>query len=117
MIGNSISDKRTTFDHLDDDMVERHMTCRFVLMEELRQVCSFPCESPQFLAVFESFRFACVPKLSSWEEVVKTNNEIDELRIMCDDSDVTLFKIPRLVNDIDGYVSMLFHKHIRESWE
>ena len=117
MIGNSISDKRTTFDHLDDDMVDRHMGCRFALLEELQRVSPYPCDSPQFLAVFESFRFACVPKLSSWKEVVKTNNEIDKLKIMCDDSDVTLFKIPRLVNNVEGYVAMLFRKHVRESWE
>ena len=113
MVGNSISDKRTTLDHLDEEMVDRHMMCRFVLISELHQFCSFPMGTPQFDAIADSFRFACVPRLSSWKKAVKVNKQIDKLKIMCDDAGVTLFKIPIHVNDVDEYVTMLFHRYVQ----
>ena len=103
MFGNSISDKRTVFEHPDDEMMGRHMACIFALTYELRRS----------VELAENFRCACVPKLSSWEEVVKTNNEIEELKVACANLGVTLFKIPSSVNDIDGYVAMLLRDHLR----
>ena len=105
MVGNN--------EHLDEEMMDRHIMCRCTLIYLLEEFCSFPMDSPQFNAITNSFRFACVPRLNTWKKAVKVNKQIDKLKIMCDETDVTLFKIPIHVNDVEKYVTMLFQSYVQ----
>ena len=111
MIDNRVSERRTTS---RDEMADRYSRCRLALVEELERVSLFPSTSFEFLEEFVSFRFVCIPRLTSWDQVYEVNNEVSGLKTMCAVLGITLFKIPRLVNDLEGYVKMLFHKHLQE---
>ena len=115
MINNRISERRTTFHDVvnDEEMCKRHLRCRLALVEMIEQVSLHPSTSFEFLEEFNSFRFACIPRLSSWDQVYEVNIEVEGLKTICAVAGITLFKIPRLVNDVEGYVKMLFRKHFQ----
>ena len=106
-----ISERRITFhDKNDKEMVYRHMRCLSTLVRVL-DTMSYP---HKFSVEYYNFRFACVPKLSTLEQVYAVNEEIAYQKVICDLAGITLFKIPRLVNDIDGYVRMLLREHYKK---
>ena len=116
MIDNRVSERQTILHDVvnDSEMVDRHLRCRLALVEELRRDSLFSSTSFGFLEEFSSFRFACIPRLKSWDQVCENNNEVEGLKIMCAFAGITLFKIPTLVNDREGYVKMLYCKNLQE---
>ena len=70
--------------------------------------------SLEFWEVFDSVKFACVPECTSLTQVYDINHEIAWQKVICDSENITLFKIPRFVNDVESYVTMLLHKHREE---
>ena len=114
MIDDRISERRFTFHENDDDeMLERHWRCQLALVEVLSRDSLYSPTSLEFLKEFNNFRFACVPECVSLRQVYDINNEIAWQTIMCESVGITLFKIPRLVNDLEGYVTMLVCEHLR----
>ena len=110
-----ISERRITFHDKDDkEMVERHTRCllTYACVLELRLLS--PLGSPEFLKEFNDVRFACVPKLATLEQVHAVNHEIAWQKVIYDLAGITLFKIPRLVNDIEGYVVALLCEHYKQ---
>ena len=115
MMRSNVSEQRLTFYGVKDkEMVDRHTRCNLTLLEMLVHENVGSPTSIEFWEVFDSFRFACIPECTSLAQVYNINHEIAWLKVMCDDVNITLFKIPRLVNDVEGYVTMLFRKHREE---
>ena len=112
MTDDRVSERRLTFhDRNDREMVERHERCQLTLVEMLAREGSNSPRTFEFWGEFDNFRFACVPELASLDQVHDVNHEIAWQKIMCDSVGITLFKIPRLVNDLEGYVTMLVREH------
>ena len=111
-IDDRISERRVTFhDTNDKEMVDRHMRCLLTYAVVLNTLLLNPIGSLGYMREFHNVRFACVPRLKTLEQVIGVNDEIEYQKIICDSAGITLFKIPRLVNDIEGYVSSLLYKH------
>ena len=107
-----ISERRVTFhDTNDKEMVERHMRCLLTYAVVLAELLLDPIGSPGYMKEYFNVRFACVPRLKTLEQVYGVDEEIEYQKIICDFAGITLFKIPRLVNDIEGYVASLLYKH------
>ena len=110
-----VSKRRLTFYGVKDkEMVDRHTRCNLTLLEMLVQENLNSPRSFEFWEVFDSFRFACVPECASLAQVYDINDEIAWQKVVCDSENITLFKIPRLVNDVESYVTMLLRKHREE---
>ena len=110
-----VSERRLTFfDKEDKEMVDRHSRCQLTLLDMLVQENLNSPRSLEFWDAFNNVRFACVPECASLAQVYDINHEIACKKIMCDSVNITLFKIPRLVNDVEGYVTMLLRKHREE---
>ena len=115
MLVDRVSERRLTFfDTNDREMVDRHTRCQLTLLDMLVQENLYSPRSFEFWDAFNSVRFACVPECASLAQVYDINHEIAWLKVMCDDVNITLFKIPRFVNDVESYVTMLLHKHREE---
>ena len=115
MDGTRISERRVIFHNMEvEEMCNRHWRCQLALVEMLERDSVFLSSSSEFMEEFDNFRFACVPKLNSLRQVYDVNSEIAWQAIVCECADITLFKIPRLVNDLEGYVKMLYRKHLQE---
>ena len=113
MEDDRVSEQRLTFFDKDDrEMVERHERCHLTLVEMLAQENLYSPRSLKFWHAFNDFRFACVPECTSLDQVYEINHEIAWQKIMCDSVGITLFKIPRLVNDVEGYVTMLLRRQL-----
>ena len=56
-------------------------------------------------------QFVCVPKFGTLKEVYNFNRRVEREKANNAIVGETLFKIPLLVNDIEGYVTMLLKKH------
>lgn len=110
MTNNRISERRVTFHNDDAEMRSRHWRCQLALVEMLEEDSLFFPSSDEFMEEFDNFRFAIVPELSSLRQVYDVNDEIAWQTIVCESVGITLFKIPRLVNDIEGYVKMLYRE-------
>ena len=115
MYDNRISERRIKFhSENDDEMLDRHWRCQLALVEMLERDSLYLPTSSEFLEEFDNFRFACVPKLSSLKQVYDVNCEITWQTIVCESVGITLFKIPRFVNDLEGYVKMLYRERLQE---
>ena len=110
-----MQDDRITFHDKDDkEMVRRHSRCQLTLLNTLiRKDFNFP-RSLEFWEAFNSVKFACVPECTSLAQVNDINDEIAWQKVVCDSENITLFKIPRFVNDVESYVTMLLFKHREE---
>ena len=115
MTMDKISERRLTFFDIEDrEMVRRHSRCQLTLLNTLiRKDFNFP-RSLEFWEAFDSVKFACVPECTSLTQVYDINHEIAWQKVICDSVNITLFKIPRLVNDVESYVTMLLRKHREE---
>ena len=60
-------------------------------------------------------RFICVPKFDTCREVRTFDRKVERARAEHTLFGETLYKIPSLVNDIEGYVESLLYKHY--GWE
>ena len=110
-----VSERRLTFfDKEDKEMADRHKRCQLTYLDILVQQSSNSPRSFEFWEVFDSFRFACIPECTSLAQVYDINHEIAWQKVICDSVNITLFKIPRLVNDVESYVTMLLRKHREE---
>ena len=111
-----ISERRITFHDKDDkEMVERHTRCLLTFASVLSLRLPFcPIGSPEFMKEYYDVRFACVPELATLKQVRDVNDEIAWQKVICDLAGITLFKIPRLVNDIEGYVVALLCEHYKQ---
>ena len=110
-----VSERRLTFfDKEDKEMADRHKRCQLTYLDILVQQSSNSPRSFEFWEEFNNVRFACVPELASLKQVYDVNHEIAWQRVICDSENITLFKIPRLVNDVEGYVTMLLREHREE---
>ena len=115
MQDDRISERRITFHDKDDkEMVDRHTRCLLTYTCVLDLLLLNPIGSPGFLKEFNNVRFACVPRLATLEQVRDVNQEIEYQKTICDFAGITLFKIPRLVNDIEGYVVSLLCDHYNQ---
>ena len=112
MQDDRISERRITFhDRNDKEMVKRHLRCLMAFVSSLEERFLSPC---RVIKEYYDFRFACVPKLATLGQVYGVNEEIAYQKVICDSAGITLFKIPRLVNDIEGYVGMLLREHYEQ---
>ena len=112
MQDDRVSERRITFhDKSDKEMVKRHMRCLMAFVFSLETRFSSPLE---VFREYYNFRFVCVPRLATLEQVYGVNEEIAYQKVICDLAGVTLFKIPRLVNDIEGYVVALLCDHYKQ---
>ena len=115
MLDDRVSERRLTFfDTNDREMVERHERCHLTLVEMLARENLYSPRSLEFWDAFNNVRFACVPECASLAQVYDINHEIAWQKVICDSVNITLFKIPRLVNDVESYVTMLLRKHREE---
>ena len=107
-----VSERQLVFhDKNDKEMVDRHTRCYLALAELVEQEDLISPSTYEFFEKIDSFRFACVPKLISLGRVYNVNREIARQKVLCESIGITLFKIPRHVNDVEGYVTMLLRKH------
>ena len=112
MQDDRIPERRITFHDKDDkEMVDRHTRCLLTFACVLETRLSSRSE---FFKEYYNFRFACVPKLATLEQVYAVNQEIAYQKVICNFAGITLFKIPRLVNDIEGYVVSLLCEHYKQ---
>ena len=112
MQDDRISERRITFHDKDDkEMVVRQRRCLMAFVYALETRLSSRSE---FFKEYYNFRFACVPKLATLEQVYAVNQEIAYQKVICNFAGITLFKIPRLVNDIEGYVVSLLCEHYKQ---
>ena len=115
MIDDRVSERRLIFfDEEDKEMVARHELCQSTLVDILVEEGLHPPGSAEFWEEFNNFRFACVPECTSLNHVYYVNHEIAWQKVICGSVGITLFKIPRLVNDVKSYVTMLIRKHCEE---
>ena len=115
MTMDKVSKRRLTFFDIEDkEMVDRHSRCQLTLLDMLVQENLNSPRSLEFWEVFDSVKFACVPECTSLTQVYDINHEIAWQKVICDSENITLFKIPRFVNDVESYVTMLLHKHREE---
>lgn len=56
-------------------------------------------------------QFVCVPRFETLKEVYDYNRRVEKEKANNAIVGETLFKIPSLVNDVEGYVTMLLNKH------
>ena len=115
MQDDRVSERRITFhDKSDKEMVDRHTRCLMAFVAVLNILLLNPIGSPRFMKEYFNVRFACVPRLATLEQVRDVNQEIEYQKTICDFAGITLFKIPRLVNDIEGYVTSLLCDHYKQ---
>ena len=102
------------FNTRDEEMTRRHSRCQLALLNVLiREDFNFP-RPLGFWGMFDSVKFACVPECTSLAQVYGIEDKIAWQRVVCDSKNITLFKIPRFVNDVESYVTMLLFKHREE---
>ena len=94
-------------------MADRRQESHLALVEALSRQSRYSSSTPHFWREFETFRVICVPELESLEQVYYIDDYINFLKNVLDSVDITLFKIPRLVNNIDGYMDMLLREHYK----
>ena len=66
---------------------------------------------PEIRSQIFDVQFVCVPRFSTCREVRTYNRRVEKAKANNAIVGETLFKIPLLVNDIEGYVTMLLNKH------
>ena len=85
-------------------LADRNSRARLAVLEELERV-GLPSST--------DFHVMCIPTLKSWEQVCEIDDEINEIKVLCTFANLPFFAVPSLVNDVDGYVKMLFRKQLR----
>ena len=101
------------YSSVDDvkEMADRRQECQLALVEALSRRSRHQSTSLNFWREFGSFKIICIPRLETLEQVYYVNDYADSLKTVLDCVDITLFKIPRLVNNVEGYVEMLLREH------
>ena len=94
-----------------EEMTDRRERCQLTLIEILAQRSEHHPASPKFWDEIERFRFLCIPKLETLDRVYHVENHAAWLKNTFGCLGITLFKIPRHVNDVEGYVTMLLREH------
>ena len=94
-----------------EEMAERRQDCQLALVEALSQRSKHHPSSQMFWREVDAFRIVCIPRLRTLEQVYEVNDHADLMRLALDCLKITLFKVPRLVNNVESYVSMLVCEH------
>ena len=92
-------------------MSARREECQLTLIEVLAKRSKHHPTSPKFWEEVEQFGFFCIPRLASLDHVRNVENYATLLKDTFECLDITIFKIPRLVNNIESYVTMLLREH------
>ena len=96
-----------------EEMAARRQECQLTLIEILARRSEHHPTSPKFWEEVDGFRFICIPRLQTLDRVRCIDNHVAWLKDTLDCLDITLFKIPRLVNDVESYVTMLLREHFQ----
>ena len=94
-------------------MNERLQDCYMTTAGYLSKVSKHPTNSSEFWEEFNQFRFLCIPRVETLEKVKIVEDHAKFLKEIFDDIEITFFKIPRHVNNIERYVAMLLREHLR----
>ena len=94
-------------------MSERLQDCYLTAAGYLSKVSNYSTKSSEFWEEVSQFRFLCIPRLETLEQVKLAEDHAKFLKETFEDIEITLFKIPRHVNDIERYVAMLLRDYLR----
>ena len=94
-----------------DVMSKRLQDCYFTTAGYMSKVSEHSTESSEFWEELNKFKFLCIPTLETLDKVKIANDHASFLKETFELLDITLFKIPRHVNDVEGYVTMLLREH------
>ena len=95
-------------------MSDRRQECQLTLIEILARRSEHHPTSPKFWEEVDQFRFLCIPRLETLDRVHHIENHAAWLKDTFECLDITFFKIPRLVNNVESYVTMLLREHFKE---
>ena len=102
----------STIDNIEE-MSKRLQDCYLTAAGFLAKRSKHSTESSEFWAEVIQFKFLCIPRVESLEKVKIVNDHAAFLKDTFELSDITLFKIPRLVNNVESYVTMLLREHFK----
>ena len=103
----------STIDNIEV-MSERRKDCQLALVEVLAKRSKHHPASPKFWEEVNQFRFLCIPTAETLNKVKILEDHAIWSKGMFESVDITLFKIPRHVNDVESYVTMLLREHFKE---
>ena len=96
-----------------DVMNKRLQDCHFTTAGYMSKVSKHSTESSEFWEELNKFKFLCIPTLETLDKVKLVEEHASFLKETFELLDITLFKIPRHVNDIERYVAMLLREHLK----